>query len=41
MIVDLDAHQGNGYEVDFLDDENICIVDFYNHDNYPYDYLAK
>jgi histone deacetylase 11 len=30
MIVDLDAHQGNGHETDFLNDDNVCIVDAYN-----------
>ena len=42
MIVDLDAHQGNGYERDLLDDEHVIIVDVYNHGlNYPNDAIAK
>ena len=41
MIVDLDAHQGNGYEKDFLDDEQTFIVDFYNHYIFPNDIEAK
>lgn len=40
MIVDLDAHQGNGYEKDFLNDTDIHIVDFYNHHIYPHDLEA-
>ena len=31
MIIDLDAHQGNGHETDFLNDkETVYIVDFFN-----------
>jgi acetoin utilization deacetylase AcuC-like enzyme len=30
MIIDLDAHQGNGYERDFLGDSNIFILDCFN-----------
>lgn len=41
MIIDLDAHQGNGYEKDFLDNNDIFIVDFYNHYIYPNDVEAK
>ena len=41
MIVDLDAHQGNGYESDFINEENVCIVDFYNHEIYPHDAIAQ
>lgn len=37
MIVDLDAHQGNGHERDHLQDEGVFIVDFYNHYIYPDD----
>ncbi|EAR91698.2 histone deacetylase family protein (macronuclear) [Tetrahymena thermophila SB210] len=41
MIVDLDAHQGNGHERDFIDDkENTFILDFYNHSIYPADTFA-
>lgn len=29
MIIDLDAHQGNGHERDFMFDENVFIVDFF------------
>ena len=38
MIVDLDAHQGNGHERDHLEDPETYIVDFYNHSIYPQDY---
>ena len=41
MIVDLDAHQGNGYERDLLGDNQVYIIDFYNHDIYPNDRYAK
>lgn len=41
MIVDLDAHQGNGHENDFLDDEDTFIIDFYNPGVYPNDEKAK
>ncbi len=41
MIVDLDAHQGNGHERDHLDREDIFIVDAYNHYIYPGDRTAK
>ena len=40
MIVDLDAHQGNGHERDHMDDENTYIVDAYNHNIYPGDDYA-
>jgi histone deacetylase 11 len=41
MIIDLDAHQGNGYERDFLKDDNVFIVDSYNPNIYPKDEVAK
>ncbi|XP_070193621.1 histone deacetylase 11-like [Littorina saxatilis] len=41
MIVDLDAHQGNGHERDFMDDERVYIMDFYNRGIYPHDGYAK
>jgi histone deacetylase 11 len=41
MIIDLDAHQGNGHERDFFNDENVQIIDFYNHLIYPNDKEAK
>eukprot|EP01017_Pseudomicrothorax_dubius_P031063 TRINITY_DN3927_c0_g1_i2.p1 TRINITY_DN3927_c0_g1~~TRINITY_DN3927_c0_g1_i2.p1 ORF type:complete len:265 (+),score=59.16 TRINITY_DN3927_c0_g1_i2:73-795(+) len=41
MIVDLDAHQGNGHERDFIGDNNTYIVDMYNHRIYPGDSYAK
>lgn len=41
LIVDLDAHQGNGHEKDHLNDEDTCIIDAYNHYIYPGDDLAK
>ena len=41
MIIDLDAHQGNGHERDFINDENIFIVDLYNPHVYPHDEEAK
>ncbi|KAL1110400.1 hypothetical protein AAG570_007931 [Ranatra chinensis] len=41
MVVDLDAHQGNGYARDFLRDERIFIMDVYNKGIYPQDEEAK
>lgn len=42
MIVDLDAHQGNGYETDFLGQEDVVfIMDVYNYAIYPNDQKAK
>ena len=43
MIVDLDAHQGNGHERDFLGDNSVYTIDFYTYmgeDFYPNDTLA-
>jgi histone deacetylase 11 len=37
MIIDLDAHQGNGHEIDFMGDPFTYIIDFYNHFIYPGD----
>jgi len=33
--------KGNGYERDFMDDENVYIMDVYNFDIYPHDRYAK
>lgn len=41
MIIDLDAHQGNGYQKDFILNQNIYIVDCYNHKIYPKDSEVK
>ena len=41
MIVDLDAHQGNGHERDHQDKDKYHILDAYNHRIYPGDELAK
>lgn len=41
MIVDLDAHQGNGHETDFGDDADVYILDIYNKDVFPHDEAAK
>ncbi|KAJ9588992.1 hypothetical protein L9F63_017687 [Diploptera punctata] len=41
MIVDLDAHQGNGYERDFINHDNVYILDIYNCGIYPKDKRAK
>lgn len=41
LIIDLDAHQGNGPERDFLGDPNIHIFDLYNGSIYPKDRYAK
>ncbi|XP_053616626.1 histone deacetylase 11 [Plodia interpunctella] len=41
MIVDLDAHQGNGYERDFIGVPEVYIMDMYNKHIYPRDKDAK
>ncbi|XP_053682424.1 histone deacetylase 11 isoform X3 [Sabethes cyaneus] len=41
MIVDLDAHQGNGYARDLMEDNNVFIMDMYNYLIYPRDQDAK
>ena len=41
MIIDLDAHQGNGHERDFIDDEEVFIIDFFNDFIYPGDTYAR
>ncbi|KAK6177404.1 hypothetical protein SNE40_015511 [Patella caerulea] len=41
MIVDLDAHQGNGHERDFMSDDRVYIMDVYNRGIYPHDGFAK
>lgn len=41
MIVDLDAHQGNGHARDFLNNKNVFIFDMYNAFIYPRDHAAK
>lgn len=41
MIIDLDAHQGNGHGSDFINDEDVYIVDMYNSLIYPNDTPAK
>lgn len=40
-IIDLDAHQGNGHERDFLEDQRVFIMDMYNRHIYPRDGYAK
>jgi histone deacetylase 11 len=41
LIVDLDAHQGNGNETIFKDDPRVRIFDVYNEAIYPQDDAAK
>ncbi|KAL2940206.1 Histone deacetylase 2, partial [Bienertia sinuspersici] len=41
MIIDLDAHQGNGHELDFAEDGRVYILDMYNSEVYPADFSAK
>lgn len=40
-IIDLDAHQGNGHERDFMGDRRVYIMDVYNRHIYPGDRFAK
>ncbi|XP_028793502.1 histone deacetylase 2 isoform X1 [Neltuma alba] len=41
MIIDLDAHQGNGHEMDLANDDRVYILDMYNLGIYPFDYEAR
>ncbi|PKA63644.1 Histone deacetylase 2 [Apostasia shenzhenica] len=41
MIIDLDAHQGNGHETDFCNDRRVYIMDMYNSEIYPLDFAAR
>ncbi|CAI2371465.1 unnamed protein product [Moneuplotes crassus] len=41
MIIDLDAHQGNGHERDFLNDADIYIIDCFRPNIYPGDMNAR
>ncbi|KAK7082291.1 Histone deacetylase 11 [Halocaridina rubra] len=41
MIIDLDAHQGNGHERDFMGCKDVYILDVYNKYIYPHDEYAK
>lgn len=41
MIIDLDAHQGNGHELDHMGERNTFIMDAYNHSVYPGDKKAQ
>ncbi|CAD6336477.1 unnamed protein product [Miscanthus lutarioriparius] len=41
LILDLDAHQGNGHEKDFANDGRVYILDMYNAGIYPFDFTAK
>ena len=40
MIIDLDAHQGNGHERDHTNADKYYIIDAYNHNIYPNDNFA-
>lgn len=41
IVIDLDAHQGNGVERTFHDDPKVHILDMYNQNIYPQDWWAK
>lgn len=41
LIIDLDAHQGNGFESVFKNDQRVYILDMYNSMIYPMDREAK
>ena len=41
LIIDLDAHQGNGLERIFCQDKNVLFFDMYNQDIYPNDRKAQ
>ncbi len=40
MVIDLDAHQGNGFEDTFKDDPRVDTFDMYNGEIYPHDRAA-
>ena len=41
MIIDLDAHQGNGHARDHMDKTKFYVFDMYNHRIFPGDQYAK
>lgn len=41
MVVDLDAHQGNGFASIFQNDERVVMFDLYNEEVYPNDEAAR
>ncbi|GAB2275822.1 histone deacetylase [Dionaea muscipula] len=41
LIIDLDAHQGNGHETDFSNDSRVYVLDMYNPEIYPLDFVAS
>ncbi|MCF6337399.1 MAG: histone deacetylase [Gammaproteobacteria bacterium] len=41
LIVDVDAHHGNGNAYTFMDNQNVTILDIYNNDVYPQNNLTK
>jgi histone deacetylase 11 len=41
LVVDLDAHQGNGYASIFADDQRVFILDVYNEEIFPKDKHAE
>jgi len=41
LIVDIDAHHGNGKAYTFMNNHNVIILDIYNKDVYPQNNLTK
>ena len=41
LVIDLDAHQGNGHERDLGKDDDVHIIDAYNPFIYPGDQIAE
>jgi len=41
LIVDVDAHHGNGNAYTFMNNQNVTILDIYNNDVYPQNNLTK
>ncbi len=41
MIVDIDAHHGNGNAYTFMKNKNVTILDIYNNDVYPQNNFTK
>ncbi len=41
LIVDIDAHHGNGNAYTFMENKNVTLLDIYNNDIYPQNNLTK
>lgn len=41
LIIDLDAHQGNGFQRALIEDQSVYFLDIFNEEIYPLDYDAR